>query len=70
VNTSPTQAGVSVAWLLVAILFSLVVALVASLLKIKEGATVTTTVATAGVAFASTLTLFLLTFNAVGLQQV
>ncbi|MEU9135537.1 hypothetical protein AB0D33_06140 [Streptomyces sp. NPDC048404] len=66
-NSSPTQPGVTALWLLVAVLFSLVVALVASLLKIKDGATATTVITSAAVAFAGTTALLLPTFNTVGL---
>ncbi|MCX4577709.1 hypothetical protein OHB41_31895 [Streptomyces sp. NBC_01571] len=66
-NTSPSQAGETVAWLLVAIQFSLLVAFSAVLLKIKEKATPTAAVTSAAVAFAGTLALLLPMFSTVGL---
>lgn len=66
-NTSPTQAGLTAAWLLIAVLFSLVVALIAVLLRVKEEAPTTTVITSAAVAFAGTLALLLPTFNTVGL---
>lgn len=46
-----------VAWLLVAVLLSLVVSLAAAVLKVKDGANATATIRSAAIAFAGSMTL-------------
>ncbi|MFB7247540.1 hypothetical protein ACICHK_27990 [Streptomyces sp. AHU1] len=68
-NLSSAQLGVTAVWLLVAVLLAIIVALVASLLKIKEGAGVTAIVTSAAVAFGGAMGLLVVTFSAVGLLR-
>ncbi|WP_084427214.1 hypothetical protein [Kibdelosporangium aridum] len=55
-------------WLLVAVLFSLVIALSAALLKTKEGATTPKTISSSAIAFAGTMTLCMTVFGVTGLM--
>ncbi|MEV6485320.1 hypothetical protein [Streptomyces sp. NPDC051576] len=68
-NNSPTRPVATAAWLLVAVLFSLVVALLAMLLKVSDGQgmSLRAAVPTAAVAFAGTMALLVPTLSAVGL---
>ncbi|MFC0865679.1 hypothetical protein ACFHYQ_25615 [Sphaerimonospora cavernae] len=54
-------------WLLVAILTSLVIALITALLKTKDGAKTTTMITAAGIAFGSTMTVCMTTLVAMRL---
>lgn len=66
-NSAPTQPALTTAWLLVAVLLSVAVALVAVLLKVTQGERVSATLPSAAVAFAGTMALCLPSFTAAGL---
>ncbi|WP_367320627.1 hypothetical protein [Streptomyces sp. HUAS ZL42] len=66
-NPSPAQPALTAAWLLVAVLLSLVVALLAVILKVTQGEGLGAALPSAAVAFAGTMALCLPTFTAAGL---
>jgi hypothetical protein len=66
-TNSPAQPAATAAWLLVAVLFSLVVALLAILLKVNEGERLGAALPSAAVAFAGSMALCVPTLTAVGL---
>ncbi|AZQ37605.1 hypothetical protein EJ357_32560 [Streptomyces cyaneochromogenes] len=68
-NSSPSQSAFTAAWILVAVLLSLVVALIAVILKVAQGEGLTTALPSAAVAFAGTMALCLPTLTAAGLLQ-